>query len=303
MSDSDSPASPPDNGGTADTSLIGQLRGWLSVRGRGRNGDDLRETIGELIDERVPGGEEIDADERTLLRNILNLHDRTVEDTMVPRADIVAIESETDLQGAARLMADAGHSRCPVYRGALDDTLGMVHIKDVVNHLIGDDASFDLKRILRPMIFAAPSMRVLDLLLEMRNRHIHMALVVDEFGGVDGLVTIEDLVEEIVGDIEDEHDEPELADIVERGDGTWVADARVTIEDFEEKVGPFLDDEERDELDTVGGLVFSLAGRVPVRGELIAHESGLEFEIVDADPRRIRRLRIRRRPAAAAPRD
>ncbi len=270
--------------------------GWLRTRRRRRNGEALRDTIEELIEEREDPEALIDPDERALIKNILNLHDQTVEDVMLPRADIVAIEAGTLLNDTVAIMVKAGHSRCPVYRGTLDDAIGMIHIKDILPFLNMAEPSFDLAANVRRVLFAAPSMRVLDLLLQMRNTHIHMALAVDEYGGIDGLVTIEDLVEEIVGDIEDEHDEPDLPTIAARDDGTLIADARVTIEEFEDLAGRLLDAEEREELDTLGGLVFALAGRIPGRGELIVHPSGVEFEIVDADPRRIRRLRIRNLP-------
>ena len=171
----------------------------------------------------------------------------------------------------------------------------MVHVKDMLPFL-AKAKPFDLRSILRRVLFVAPSMRVLDLLLEMRRTRLHMALVVDEFGGVDGLVTIEDLVEEIVGEIEDEHDVDEGPKLVPASDGTLIADARTTIEEFEARVGPILNDEEREQIDTLGGLVFALAGRVPSRGELVFHPTGLEFEVLDADPRRVKRLRVRNAP-------
>jgi magnesium and cobalt transporter len=280
----------------ADRSAVRGILDWLRTRRRPRNGEALRDTIEELIEDREDPEAEIQPDERVLIKNILNLHDLTVEDVMLPRADIMALDAETSLQETVAIMGKGGHSRCPVYRGTLDDTIGMIHIKDILPFLTMAEPSFDLAANVRRVLFAAPSMGVLELLLQMRNTHIHMALAVDEYGGIDGLVTIEDLVEEIVGDIEDEHDEPDLATIAVSDDGTLIADARVTIEEFENLAGPLLDAEEREELDTLGGLVFSLAGRVPGRGELIAHPSGAEFEIVDADPRRIRRLRIRNLP-------
>jgi magnesium and cobalt transporter len=286
-----------------DHSIVRTLADWLRARRRSRNGEALRETLEELIEEREDSDADIEPDERVLIKNILNLHDQTVEDVMWPRTDIVAVDAKAPLEDIVATMVSAGHSRCPVYRGTLDDTIGMVHIKDILPFLTGAGSDFKLSRIVRRILFAAPSMRVLDLLLQMRNTHIHMALVVDEYGGVDGLLTIEDLVEEIVGDIADEHDEPEAPMITESDDGSLVADARVTIEEFEELSGPIFEPNEREELDTLGGLVFSLAGRVPSRGELIAHPSGVEFEVVDADPRRIRRLRIRNLPTMPRPGD
>ncbi len=221
---------------------------------------------------------------------------------MVPRADIVAVEVETKRDELLRLIAEHQHSRMPVYRETLDDVLGFIHIKDVMTTLAdgGTQAGFELQKLLRPVKIVAPSMRVLDLLLDMRKTRQQLALVVDEFGGIDGLVTIEDLIEGIVGDIADEHDIVSTPDMTVRPDGSLVADARVSIEDFEARVGALLTEDERAEIDTLGGLVVSLAGRVPPRGELLRHPSGLEFEVLDADPRRIKRLRVLKLDEATA---
>ena len=275
----------------------GIFRNWLRMLRRGRNGDgSIRDTLEELIEEREESDQPINEDERLLLANILELRDRTVHDVMVPRADIVAIEGETALSDIIDVITGEGHSRLPVYGESLDDAMGFIHAKDVLAWR-GAEANFSPSRILRRVLFVTPSMQVLELLLEMRVNRAHMALVVDEYGGVDGLVTIEDLVEEIVGEIEDEHDQNDDPALTPAADGSLVADARVTIEHLEETVGPILDyDEEREDIDTLGGLVFSLAGRVPIRGELIRHSSGVEFEVLEADPRRIRRLRLRGLP-------
>lgn len=269
------------------------LRGWFRRVFRQRNGADLRDTIEELIDEQEGAGElPATSDELTLLRNILNLHGLTVYDTMVPRADIVSVDIDVSLAELVRLMSEEAHSRIPVYRGTLDEIEGIVHIKDVLA-CWNLEQPVHLRDIARRALFVAPSMPILELLLQMRVTRVHLALVVDEFGGIDGLVTIEDLVEEIVGEIEDEHDEDDTPHMIERTDGSFDADARVPLQDFEDRVGAILTDEEREEdIDTIGGLVFFLAGRVPVRGEIIRHESGVEFEILDADPRRLRRLRV-----------
>jgi hemolysin (HlyC) family protein len=195
-----------------------------------------------------------------------------------------------------QVMSTKGHSRLPVYRETLDDVVGMVHIKDVLTCLVGEQP-FELTSILREVLFVAPSMRALDLLLQMRLSRIHMALVVDEFGGIDGLTTIEDVVEEIVGEIEDEHDVDQGPKMLARPDGSLVADARTTIDEFEQRVGSVLSEEEREQdIDTLGGLVFALTGHVPTRGESITHPSGIVFEVVEADPRRVRRLRVRNLP-------
>ncbi len=292
----------PREDGAEDQHSLGHLfKGWLRTVWGGRDDSTLRATIEELIVDLEEEEGSVGAGERALLTNILKLRGRTVSDVMVPRADIVAVEIDTPFPDLIQRLAEEGHSRLPVYRETLDDVVGVIHIKDVMaimaRQAVGDAADADLKGIVRDVKIVAPSMRVIDLLLQMRQSRRHLALVVDEFGGIDGLVTIEDLVEEIVGEIEDEHDEDAAPRLVERPDGSLIADARLPIEDFEERVGPVLTDEEREDIDTLGGLVVSLAGRVPGRGELLTHPSGLEFEIVEADSRRLKRLRVRNAPA------
>jgi len=294
------PGLTPRDGSLDQPSFFDSLRDWFRGLRRGRNGDaSVRDTLEELIEERDEADQPINDDERLLLANILELRDRTVHDVMVPRADIVAVDADTALPEIIDVITGQGHSRLPVYGEALDDAMGFIHAKDVLAWR-GPDAEFSPAKILRKVLFVAPSMQVLELLLEMRVKRAHMALVVDEYGGVDGLVTIEDLVEEIVGEIEDEHDHNDEPALLPVTDGSLIADARVTIENLEETIGDILDDEEREDIDTLGGLVFALAGRVPIRGELIRHPSGVEFEVLEADPRRIRRLRVRGRPQAAA---
>ena len=283
--------------GAASHPTLGDIvRDWLRSIGRSRNGDpNLRESLEELIDEHDHLTAPIDPEERLMLMNILKFGELRVHDVMVPRADIVGLEISTPIEEVIELFRSANHSRVPVYREMLDDVVGMVHIKDLFRYW-GQPEAFDLGAVARKLLFVPPSMPVLDLLLQMRASRIHMALVVDEYGGIDGLVTIEDLVEEIVGEIEDEHDIVERPRFIENPDGSYDADARVEIEEFERLVGCELLPEDRDEeVDTLGGLVFSLVGRVPRRGEVIDHPSGLVFEIVDADPRRIKSLRVRRR--------
>ncbi len=262
-----------------------------------RNGDNsMREAIEELIEEKVGDETPIETEERNLLANILSLRDRTISDVMVPRADIVAIDIGAPIDDLISLINRGGHSRIPVFQKTLDDAVGMVHIKDVLaarNSALQKDQLLNLKNIIREVLFVAPSMQVLELLLEMRVKRIHMALVVDEYGGVDGLLTIEDLVEEIVGEIEDEHDQEEVPVLKLQSDGSLIADARVLIESFENLAGNILGEEEREEIETLGGLVVSLAGRVPIRGELVNHPSGMEIEVMEADPRRIKKLHIR----------
>ncbi len=297
---SDLPTHPGVAGSSTPRTILGTARSWLRSLLRPRNGDEtVRETIEELIEEREDAGVSLDSDERTLLSNILKLHDVTADDVMVPRAEIVAAEIGTSREEFMALVAKEAHSRIPVYREQLDDVVGFVHMKDLLAAIGTDKQISDL---VRDLLFAAPSIRVLDLLLEMRASRVHMAIVVDELGGVDGLVTIEDLVEEIVGEIEDEHDEEGPQLLVQPG-GSYIADARVRVEEFEERAGPFASDEEREEIDTLGGIVANLIGRVPRRGEVIGHPSGLEFEVEDADPRRIKRLRIRRTAVAEEPSD
>jgi CBS domain containing-hemolysin-like protein len=262
---------------------------------RTKPAETVRETLEELIEEREEPETPIDEQERRLLGNILHLGNQTTYDVMIPRADIVAVDVKARLDDLIEVIKSNGHSRYPVFRGTLDDAIGLVHIKDVLI-LMASGKAFTLQRIVRKVLFVAPSMRVLDLLLEMRLKRTHMALVVDEYGGIDGLVTIEDLVEQIVGEIEDEHDHDAEPDFIERPDGVIEADARMLLEEFEARVGRLVDDEDREDIDTLGGLVFFLAGRVPSRGELIQHPNGLEFEVVDADPRRIKRLRVRNVP-------
>ncbi|MGE0845297.1 MAG: hemolysin family protein [Flavobacteriaceae bacterium] len=284
----------------------------------GDRNHSVRESISDALDTKGQAGDPLSAKERSMLRNILNLRDSRVEDVMVPRADIVAVDAEADLAAAILVFRDAGHSRLPVYRETLDDPLGMVHIKDVLGFVTAQatgaraargtqkpprldlrktdlSVSVSKAKILRQVLYVPPSMPVVDLLLKMQTTRVHLALVVDEYGGTDGLVSIEDLVEEIVGDIEDEHDEQSGPPIVAAGDGTFVADARATVEDLNAALGVEVVPEDiAEDVDTIGGLVFHKAGHVPVRGELVEIADGIEFEIIDADPRRIKRVKIRK---------
>lgn len=267
----------------------------------GSDGDNgsLRDTIEELLEDEADGLKSLTEHERRLLLNALSFGDLEVADVMVPRPDVKAIDVETSLGDVVRSMGDAGHTRLPVFRGTLDDVAGLVHIKDIMPFW-GDGATFRLADIIRKILHVPPSMRVVDLLLQMRDTGIHMAVVVDEYGGTDGLVTIEDLIEEIVGEIQDEHDRIVPARIVETANGYLEADARVELDALEERLGvSLLEEERRDHADTLGGLVFMLLDRVPARGEVIPHPAGLEIEVLDADPRRVKRLRIHQRAEAA----
>jgi magnesium and cobalt transporter len=270
--------------------LLGRLRNTeQSVR------DSIAELVQDAASEAAPDAAiGLNPQERALIANVLRLREITADDVMVPRPDIIAMRADVTFAQAVDLLRREGHSRLPVFREHLDDVQGMVHLKDVFAYT-GPAAEFAVEKILRKPLMVAPQIGVLDLLLQMRQTHIHLALVVDEYGGIDGLVTIEDLVETIVGDISDEHDEIEGPMLVERADGALDLNARMPVEEFEEKIGPVLSEDERDaDIETVGGLVFNLAGRVPAKGEIILHPSGVEFLVLDADARRIRRLRVRK---------
>ena len=243
-------------------------------------------------------GTPITPQERVLIGNVLKGHGRNAADVMVPRVDIVALDVDQPFPEVVKCMVEHGHSRVPVYRETLDDVIGFVHVKDVLGP-VADRRPVRLERLLRKVLFVAPSVPILDLLVQMRQARTHIAMVIDEFGGIDGLVTIEDLIEEIVGEIEDEHDVDAPPVLIERPDGSVIADARIPIEALEEQHGTRLRPAgEQEAVDTLGGLVFTLAGRVPKRGEVIAHPGGIEFEVLDADPRRVKRLRVRGLPAA-----
>jgi magnesium and cobalt transporter len=247
----------------------------------------------------LDGETRITPQERFLIGNILKVHERSAGDVMVPRVDIVALDIDQPFSEVVKCMVEHGHSRVPVYRESLDDVIGFIHVKDVLAP-VADRRPAKLERLLRKVLYVAPSLPILDLLVQMRQARTHIAMVVDEFGGIDGLVTIEDLIEEIVGEIEDEHDVPETPTLIERPDGSIIADARISIDSVEEQHGISLRPEgEEETVDTLGGLVFTLAGRVPKRGEIIAHPDGIEFEILDADPRRVKRLRLRGLQGAA----
>lgn len=278
----------------APTLLETLVRRVRELAGRGEPEGGLREHLEELIEEaEEEEQQQLTEQERALLLNALSFGELRVDDVMIPRADIQGVPVAAGLGEVVAAMQTAAHTRLLVYRETLDDVLGIVHLKDLLPFW-GDGAEFALERVMRPVLVVPPSMRVIDLLLEMRDTQLHMAVVVDEFGGTDGLVTIDDLVEEIVGELRDEHDKAKAPELVEQGDGVIDADARVDLEDLEKRLGfQLLDEEDRDEVDTLAGLIFTLMDRVPAKGEIVRHPSGLEFEILDADPRRIKRVRIR----------
>jgi CBS domain containing-hemolysin-like protein len=254
----------------------------------------LREEIEEAIDEAEesrPVAGDLSPTERQMLRNLLHFGEQTAGEIAVTRGDIIAVPSDISFDDLVRAFADAGHSRLPVYGESLDQVIGMVHIKDVF--IVNVDPSKDraMAGLMREPLFVPESMGVIELLARMRAQRIHLAIVVDEFGGTEGLVTIEDVVEEIVGEIEDEHDEAEAGMLTMLDDGLWEADARVELEELAEAVDPRLSSD-KDEVDTLGGLIFLLTGHIPAKGECITHPSGWKLEAVDSDPRRIIRVRL-----------
>jgi CBS domain containing-hemolysin-like protein len=280
-----------------------------------------RADLKDILDAMSPGESGFSPEESRMLRNILGLRERRVGDVMVPRADIVAVQQDIKLGELVRVFEGAGHSRLVVYNDTLDDPVGMVHIRDLIAFMTARaavdpeknarrkkplPAGLDLKavnlgmplsttKIVREILFVPPSMRVIDLLARMQATRIHLALVVDEYGGTDGLASIEDIVEQIVGEIADEHDEDERPAIAQQPDGSFVTDARATIEDVVGVVGNDFDvGEAAEEVDTIGGYLVTRAGRLPVRGEIVPGPGLFEFEVLDADPRRVKRVRITR---------
>jgi CBS domain containing-hemolysin-like protein len=275
----------------------GGSRLWRGMRSLlfGDDGETtLRDQIEEAIDEAEtthPVSGDLTPHERQMLRNLLQFGDRTAGDICVTRGEIVAIPATTSFEQLILAFADAGHSRLPVYGESLDEIVGMYHIKDVFIANVDDSRDRTPAGLMRTPLFVPESMGVIDLLARMRADHIHLAIVVDEFGGTEGLVTIEDVVEEIVGEIEDEHDEESDRMLTMLEDGLWEADARLELEELTATVDARLTAEE-DEIDTVGGLLFLLAGRILQPGESVEHPSGWRLECVEADGRRIRRVRL-----------
>lgn len=225
---------------------------------------------------------------------LLNLRRMRVEDVAIPTVEIVSVPNDISLEDLVAVFKESGMSRLPVYDGTLDHPVGMAHLKDLaLRHGFGAQEPFDIKEITRPLIYAPPSMPIGVLLQKMQSERMHMALVIDEYGGVDGLVTIEDLIEQVIGQIEDEHDIDEDQLWTLERSGCYLAQARTPLNEFEAEIGMrLIDPHDEEEVDTLGGVVVVLTGRVPARGEIIPHPSGAEFEIVDADPRRLKRLRV-----------
>jgi len=266
---------------------------------RRRNADSIRESLEEVIEESERQNPELARQERVMLANLLKFGELRVDDVKVPRTDIVAVDESTSICELVAKFREAQHSRLPLYRETLDDPVGLVHVKDVIGlGELGPDGimrwpDVAAAKIRRDILVAPPSMPASDLLLKMQTTRIHLAVVIDEYGGTDGLVSIEDLVEEIVGDIGDEHDVEEAPHLIKLPDGRYEADARLDLEDFVAQTGIALEPSDPEEdVDTLGGVVVSAIGRVPQRGEIVSH-SGFEFEVLEADPRRIKRLRLR----------
>lgn len=313
----------------AGPSLVDRVLGLF----RHRNGTSLREEIAGALAETASDVESFSPGERAMLNNILRLREVRVEDVMVPRADIEAVEINTTLGDLLGLFEQSGHSRMPVYSETLDDPRGMVHIRDVLAHITKlarvkkgrsraktpvttalDLAQVDLARtigdlnLIRPVLFVPPSMLASDLMGRMQTNRTQMALVIDEYGGTDGLASLEDIVEMVVGDIEDEHDDDEPM-ITQTGDGVFVVDGKAEIDEVAKMIGEdFTAGEHGEYVDTIGGMIFNTLGRVPARGEVVQAIPGFEFHVLDADPRRVKRVRIvhmqkgerRRRTAARA---
>ena len=279
----------------------GGSRIWRGMRSLlfGDDGETtLRDQLEEVIDEAEesqgsrPVAGDLSTHERQMLRNLLHVGDETAGDVCVNRGEIIAVPSSITFDGLIRAFAEAEHSRLPVYGDSLDEIVGMIHIKDLFVAMNDETRDRSIPGMMRTPLFVPESMGVIDLLARMRAERIHLAIVVDEFGGTEGLVTIEDVVEEIVGEIEDEHDVEEPGGMIAKlDDGLWEADARIELEELAEIVDARLTWEE-DEVDTLGGLVFLLAGHIPAKGETVIHPSGWRLEAVDSDPRRILRVRL-----------
>jgi len=252
--------------------------------------DQIEEAIDEAEDEPIKRGD-LSTVERQMLRNLLHFGDRTVGEVAVTRGDIVSVPSTVSFDQLIAAFADAEHSRLPVTGEDLDEVIGMIHIKDVFKAQKDPTRPRTIEALLRAPLFVPESMGVLDLLARMRNERVHLAIVVDEFGGTEGLVTIEDVVEEIVGEIEDEHDEEAAGMLTMLEDGLWEADARIELEELSKAVDPKLASKD-DEVDTLGGLVFLLTGHIPAKGESVLHSSGWRLEAIDSDPRKIVRVRL-----------
>ena len=283
-----------------DSSGSGLLAGLKNLLFRGDKEPSLREQIEDVIDEAEEEGEDrrgssvvgdLSPVERKMVRNLLHFGEQTVDDVAVPRGEIVAIDETASFAEIVAIFADAGHSRLPVYRETLDEVIGMIHIKDVFAVLAAGTPPPPLIDLIRQPLYVPQSMDALDLLADMRAKRTHLAIVIDEYSGTEGLVTFEDLVEEIVGEVEDEHDDEPTALFERDADGCWDADARAELDDIGEAIDPRLAEVEED-VDTLGGLSAVLAGHVPEVGEILQHPSGWRIEVTEADEKRVHRLRL-----------
>lgn len=273
--------------------LFSRIKALISY---GKNENNLREKLEDYLEEIDENSSEmVSVQECDLISNVLQLRDMTALNVMIPRADIVSIEAGITEQELLKLLSEKQFSRFPVYKETLDDIIGIIHIKDIIAQLAANKP-INVKRLVRDVPIVSPAMPVLNLLLDMRQSRKQMMLVVDEFGGIDGLVAIGDIIEAIVGELEDEFDSEVQLSIEPMPDGSLTVDARYDINDFEQEYGIFLSNEEKEDIETLGGLVFYMAGRIPARGEVLTHECGMVFEIVDADPRRVKTLRIKNIP-------
>ena len=266
------------------------------IKGKESNSDSLREALEDYIDEMEENSDSASIDtHHALVANVLKTHDLEVDDIMIPRADIIAFDIEDSFDDLKKLLVEKQFSRIPVYRQTMDDVVGAIHIKDILASLLADKP-FKVEEHLREVSFVSPSMPLLDLLQMMKEDKKHMALVVDEFGGIDGLVTVNDVIEAIIGDIEDEFDEDDDPKMIIKPDGTLISDGRMEMDEIEEIYGQILTDEEREDVDTLGGLVMHLAGHIPLKGEIFTHSTGIRLEVIDSDGRRVKRVRLRNLP-------
>ena len=258
--------------------------------------ENIKEVLEDLIEDDVNGSRNIDDGTRNIFKNVINLSDKCIEDIMIPRADIDAVSIDTTYNELLIFIDKTKHSRIPVFDGNLDKVLGMIHIRDLFEKTHKNSSQQKRlkisKKIVRKILFSSPTMKILDLLLKMRSEQIHMSIIVDEFGGTNGLVTIEDLVEEIVGEIKDEHDFEEIEEFKKVSKKNYEVSARTSIDEFEEKIGIKLKIDKNQEIDTLGGFIFFYLGRIPGRGEVINYDKLLEFTILEADTRKIKRILV-----------
>lgn len=254
----------------------------------------FEEEVVELLGEINPDGLQINPEGRNILHNVFNLGEVKVSDVMIPRTDIIGVEDDISLERLKETLIKNEHTRMPVFHSTLDNVLGFIHIKDFIP-ILGTKKNFVMKDMLREILFVPPSMKIIDLLYNMKSKRVHMAIVLDEYGGTDGLVTLEDIMEAIVGDIEDEHDENENVAIIRHNNGDVETSARIEIEELEKFLGIQLKpSDSEDDFETVGGLIFFITGRVPEKGEVVRYINGLEFHILEADPRRIEKVLIKK---------